>query len=104
MTIAAMTAAGLSMAYRTLGDDATFTRPGQPAEAVRVIYSVDGTAVLDGMVQSIGPSLRIRASDAPEGVPRHSVFELLSTTWRAKEKALPINDGLEYLVHLGLPA
>lgn len=102
MTIAAMTTAGLSMGYRVLGEDATFTRPGQPAANVRVIYAVDGTAVMDGMVQSIGPSLRIRASDAPAGVPRGSLFEVAGHTWKAKEAGLPINDHNELQVQLGL--
>jgi hypothetical protein len=102
MTIAAMTSAGLSMAYRTLGDDATFALPGQPAVQVRVIYAVDGTSVMDGMVQSIGPSLRIRASDAPAGVPRLSLFEVAGHTWKAKEAGLPINDHNELQVRLGL--
>lgn len=93
---------GLAFGYKILGTDAQMTVPEatQPA-GVRVIFSQDGTAMLDGMMQSIGPSLRIRAFEAPGGVPRHTVFVMPNGSWKAKEAGLPHNDGSELLVQLG---
>lgn len=100
-----MTGSGLSFGYKVLGEGGQLTVPGDLVpKPVRVIYSVDGTALLDGMVQSVGPSLRIRLSEAPGGtIPRDATFALQrSGTWRAKEKAQLINDGSELLVLLGV--
>lgn len=102
MGLMEMTGNSLAFSYKVLGGPAQMTLPdAAEAQPVRVIYSVDGTALIDGMVQSIGPSLRIRLSEAPAGVPRGTVFALASGTWKAREGGLPHNDGNELLVQLG---
>lgn len=102
MGIAEMNARGLAFGYKALGEDAQFTPPGAPTHTTpRVIYSQDGVALMDGMAQSIGPSVRIRVSEALSGVPRGSIFLLASGTWRAKADGLPMNDGQELQVQLG---
>jgi hypothetical protein len=102
MGLAEMTSRGLSFSYKVLGEDAQFTLPGAPSHTTpRVIFSQDGVIVADGMAQSIGPSVRIRASDAPQGVPRGSLFALAGGSWKAREAGLPHNDGSELIVQLG---
>lgn len=88
--------------YAQLGDTAQFSHAGGPAVTVPVIYSADGQTVLDGMVQSIGPSLRIQAASAPAGVTRGDVFVLAGQTLRAREAGLPLLDGAELQVPLSL--
>lgn len=104
MTLANMMNRGLGFGYRALGEPARFTLPAPGAlfTNVTVIYDVDGAAMLDGMLQSIGPSVRIRKSEAPQGVPRGSLFEIPGpgVIWKAAEDGLPINDGEEIQVRL----
>lgn len=93
---------GLAFGYKILGTDAQMSVPGAAEPVgVRVIFSQDGAAMLDGMMQSIGPSLRIRTYEAPAGVPRNTVFVLGTDTWKAREAGLPHNAGSEWLVQLG---
>lgn len=102
MGLMAMSTRGLAFGYRALGEDAQLTLPGAGTHTTpRVIYSQDGVIVADGMAQSVGPSVRIRVSDAPSGIPRESLFVMASGTWRAREAGLPINDGAELIVQLG---
>lgn len=103
MTLATMLDRGLSFGYKALGEPARMTVPAAPVHSdVRVIYDVDGAALLDGMMQSIGPSVRVRKSEAPNGVPRDTVFEIPGpgVIWQAAEAGMLINDGSEYQVRL----
>ena len=104
MTLATMNTRGLAFGYKALGEPARLTAPGAGSHSdVTVIYSVDGAAVLDGMAQSIGPSLRLRKSEAPTGVLRGTLFELPESgvIWKASEDGQEINDGAELQVTLG---
>lgn len=104
MTLSNMVTRGLGFGYRVLGDAAQMTVPGAQAPApVTVIFSVDGAAAIDGMMQSIGPSLRIRKSEALDGVPRGTRFAMADgALWKAAEDGMAYNDGGEWLVRLGV--
>ena len=105
MSLSNMASRGIGFGYKVLGEPARITPPGAPqASDVRVIFSLDGAGLLDGMMQSIGPSLRIRVSEAPGGVvARGTVFELpeRGDLWKAREPGVLINDGMELQVQLG---
>ncbi len=99
--VAAVLIAGLAAHYRVLGADADYTpAAGGAAVTKRVIFTEDGSSVLDGMVQSLGPTLRVMASSMTNGVKRGDTFVLGAATWRAREDGLPHNGGSEYLVPL----
>lgn len=101
MALAEMRTHGLGFGYRVLGSDAQFTPPNATVSTtVRVIFSQDGVLVSDGMAQSIGPSVRVRASEFSSGVPRAAGFVIDGVAWKAREAGLPIHDGKELSVQL----
>lgn len=109
MSLADRLARMLQHTYRALGAQVLHTpAAGGPARPVRMVFDVDGSAGVDGMLQSIGPSLRGHAADFPDGIARDDLFApaaaepqaLGGRTWRAREAALPLNDGQELLVPL----
>lgn len=91
--------------YQRLGVDATFAHAGGSPRAVKVVFDYGGGAgALGGMQLMAEPSLRIQASDAPQGVSRGDLFRLGGTTWRAREAGMPIGIGDEIQVPIAQDA
>lgn len=92
----------LAPLYQRLGDECTYTPAGGGApRAVRVLFSLQGGAILGGDHIADGPSLRIATSDAgPAGVLRGATFAIGGTLWHAREPGYALLDGKELSVQL----
>ena len=87
----------LPSAYRLLGDAASYTPAGGGAAVpVHVILDVQGGAAgLDGLMQADGPTLRVQAADVGGVVASGATFAVGASTWRARERGVPLFDGAE---------
>ena len=88
--------------YRLLGDAASYVPAGGgTAVPLRVIFDAGGgLGGLDGMMQADGPQIRLQAADVPAAPAKGATFTLTASgaEWRAREKALPVLEGAEWLV------
>ena len=83
--------------YRVLGQDATHTTAlGAVApDTKRVLFDKGGSTALDGMQQTLEPTVRVQASQFPAGLPRNDTLTIAGAVWKVRESALPVADGAE---------
>lgn len=89
--------------YRMLGSDAVHTSAlgVVSVDTKRVMFATAGSTGLDGMQQTLEPTVRVQASQFPAGLHRGDTLLIDGTSWRVRESAEPLNDGAELLAPLG---
>ena len=87
--------------YKLLGEDAVHTNAAGVVDPLpkRIIFDKNGTAGLDGMQQTLEPTVRVQVAQFLTGLHRGDTLQIQGAAWRVRETALPMHDGKE----LGAP-
>ena len=94
----------LPVLYKVLGEDATYTNAAgvlDPAPK-RIIFEKHGNTALDGMQQTLEPSVRVQTAQFLNGLHRGDTLFIQGAAWRVRESALPLQDGKELSAPLAI--